>query len=104
MISRLALTLAVAAPWSSTAFAQVDPMNMMREAAANQVGVMEYCTKQGYTDVAAVTAQRAALGQLPAGTADTSKAEELGRGGIHLHERHVDEPRRLRHANPHHRP
>lgn len=66
------------------ALAQSDPMAAGRQAAANQLGVMEFCQAQGFADGDAVTAQRAAFGRLPpppAGSPPTDAAEALGRQG-----------------------
>lgn len=65
------------------ALAQTDQMAMMRAAAANQVGVMEYCQGRGDVSADAVTAQRAALAHLPGGGAgaEAGPAEALGRQG-----------------------
>ena len=54
---------------------------MVRAAAANQVGVMEYCQGRGDVGADAVEAQRAAFAHIPAGTAPSAEAEALGKQG-----------------------
>jgi hypothetical protein len=77
----LGVVAAAVAPVAASA--QGDMMAMARSAAANQLGVMEYCQKQGFADDAAVAAQRSSISRLPAGPAGESNdaAEALGRTG-----------------------
>lgn len=82
MIHRFAaLGLLASAICAAPAMAQTDPM--ARTAAANELGVLEYCQGQGHVDQTAVTAQRATLARLPAsaGAAPTDAAEALGKQG-----------------------
>ncbi len=79
-----AATLAAAA---SPALAQIDPMAMARTASANQLGVMEYCQSHGWTDQAAVEAQRKSSASLPpasTGTDALAAAEATGKQGFFL--------------------
>ena len=67
---------------SAGASAQTDQMAMAHQAAANQLGVLEYCQKQGYTDAAAIDAQRTVIARLPASPGvSTDAAEASGREG-----------------------
>ena len=70
-------TLSMAAP----ALAQTDPYAMAHAAAANQLGVMEYCQGRGDVGADAVTAQRSAVARLPASTVSTEADEALGKQG-----------------------
>ena len=63
------------------ASAQNDPMAMMKQAAANQLGLLEYCQAQGAVDDKPVTTQREMMAQLPASAAPTDAAEALGKQG-----------------------
>lgn len=84
MTSRFMQGAVLLAAMAAPAWAQTDPMASAREAAANQVGVMEYCQKEGYADADAVTAQRGVYAQLPpapAGAPSTDAAQALGRTG-----------------------
>jgi hypothetical protein len=66
---------------SALALAQGDPMAMMKQAAANQLGLLEYCQAQGAVDDKPVTTQREIMAQLPASAAPTDAAEALGKQG-----------------------
>ena len=79
--SIVALGASVLAVTSVPAFAQADQMAMMREMAANQLGVMEFCQDNGYVDADAVAAQRKALARVPQSGAANDAAEALGRKG-----------------------
>ncbi len=81
MMLRLLLLASVMLP--GAAFGQTDPMGMARIAAANQVGVMEYCQGRGWADQAAVDAQRSSLSGLPpaADTSGMASAEATGKAG-----------------------
>ncbi len=63
------------------AFAQTDLMAMARVAAANQLGVLEYCQGRGDVGADAVSVQRDAIARLPASSVPTDAAEALGREG-----------------------
>ncbi len=66
---------------ATLASAQNDPMAMMKQAAANQLGLLEYCQAQGAVDDKPVATQREIMAQLPASTAPTDAAEALGKQG-----------------------
>ena len=70
-----------AALWSSSSFAQTDMMAMSHNSAANQLGVLEYCQAQGYTDASAVTAQKGVIARMPAYSGSTEAAEASGKQG-----------------------
>ena len=79
-----AVTFALILASSAAAMAQGDPMAAARTAAANQIGVMEYCQGKGWADQADVDAQRASMADLttPAGnTREASAAEATGKSG-----------------------
>ena len=65
------------------ALAQSDPMEMAQVAAANQLGVMEYCQSKGWADQPAVDAERASLSGLPPATQTgiVAAAEDTGKEG-----------------------
>ncbi len=63
------------------ALAQTDMMAMAHESAANQLGVLEYCQAQGYTDGSAVLAQQGVISRLPAYAGSTAAAEATGKAG-----------------------
>ncbi len=82
--SRLAVTIAVLAPFAAApALAQSDPTSMAHAAAANQLGVLEYCQGQGDVDGTAVSAEQSVIGHLPTGAnaAADSAAEATGKTG-----------------------
>ena len=70
-------TVSVAAP----ALAQNDPYAAAHSAAANELGVMEYCQGRGDVGADAVTAQRSAIARLPASSANNDADEALGKQG-----------------------
>jgi len=82
-IGLLALGLSVGC--AGSAFAQATPtadqIDMLHRAAANQLGVLEYCQAQGNTDGAAVAAQKALMTKLPGSSSNTDDAEALGKQG-----------------------
>ncbi|MGI4793827.1 MAG: hypothetical protein ACRYG8_07030 [Janthinobacterium lividum] len=63
--------------------AQTDPMHLAYVSTANQVGVMEYCMGKGWSDQAAVDAQKQAVASLPPAKDKTglTEAEATGRRG-----------------------
>ncbi len=65
------------------ASAQTDQMASAHQAAANQLGILEYCHKQGYTDEGGVAAQKTVMSRLPASGpgVSTEAAEASGRQG-----------------------
>ena len=63
------------------ALAQTDMMAMAHEGAANQLGVLEYCQAQGYTDGSAVLAQQGVISRMPAYAGSTAAAEATGKTG-----------------------
>jgi hypothetical protein len=76
-----ATMLSLCAP---VAFAQSDPTQMAHVSASNELGVLEYCQGKGWTDQAAVDAQKKAISTLPAtsDTASITSAESTGKQGI----------------------
>lgn len=76
-----ALIAASAVFLAAPAFAQADMTMMARNAAANQLGVLEYCQANGHIDGSAITAQKTVITRLPAGTGSTDAAEALGKQG-----------------------
>ena len=81
---RLFLAACATLSFAGAARAQTDLFAPARQAAANQLGVMEFCQAQGHADAPAVTAQRDAIGRLPPappGAPPTDAAEALGREG-----------------------
>jgi hypothetical protein len=62
------------------ALAQTDTTMMMRNGAANELGVLEYCQSQGAIDGSAIAAQKQVMARLPAG-GPTDAAEATGREG-----------------------
>ena len=66
---------------ASLASAQNDPTAMMKQAAANQLGLLEYCQAQGAVDDKPISTQREIMAQLPASTAPIDAAEALGKQG-----------------------
>lgn len=76
-----ALIAATAVFLAAPAFAQADMTMMARNAAANQLGVLEYCQANGHIDGSAITAEKTAISRLPAGTGSTDAAEALGKQG-----------------------
>jgi hypothetical protein len=73
-----------------TATAQTtDPTQIAHLSAANQLGILEYCQGEGYTDQSAVDAEKKSISMLPAssGPPDTSSladAESTGKQGSFL--------------------
>jgi hypothetical protein len=63
------------------ALAQSDQFAMAHAAAANQLGVLEYCQTRGDVGADAVAAQRASIAHLPPSTTPTDAAEALGKQG-----------------------
>ncbi len=79
---RLAGLAALAAiSMAGLAHAQGDSYAMAHAAAANQLGVMEFCQGRGDVGPDAVAAQRGAIARLPAATASNEADEALGRQG-----------------------
>ena len=72
---------AAAACWAVPAMAQSDQMAMAHTAAANQLGVLEYCQEQGAVGPEAAEAERRSIRRLPASAVDTGAAERLGKQG-----------------------
>jgi hypothetical protein len=75
----LAFSLVVGA--SSPSLAQTDMAAMGRVAAANNLGILEYCQDQGHVGPEAVAAEKDAIGRMPASGAPTDAAEALGKQG-----------------------
>ena len=71
------LMIGAAAP----ALAQTDTATMAQVAAANQLGVLEYCQTQGFVDAATVSAEKDVIARMPASPASTGDAEALGKQG-----------------------
>ncbi len=78
---RFALFVAGCVCLPGLALAQTDMMAMAHDSAANQLGVLEYCQAQGYTDGSAVLAQQGVISRLPAYTGSTAAAEATGKTG-----------------------
>ena len=76
------LALAITACGMAPALAQVDPAATAHAAAANQLGILEYCQGRGDVDADAVIGERGVITRLPASSAPTDAAEALGRQGI----------------------
>ncbi len=66
--------------------AQGDQMHLLHLAAANQLGVIEYCQNQGFVDSATVDAQKRIQTSLPPATDSTGldDAENTGKQGTIL--------------------
>lgn len=64
-----------------TAHAQTDQVAQAHQAAANQLGVLEYCRGRGDVADVAIEAERRSIARLPPSSADAQPAEALGRGG-----------------------
>ncbi len=77
----VALTAVAAVSLAGQALAQTDPYAMAHAAAANQLGVMEYCQGRGDVGADAVAAQRSAIARLPASTTSNDADEALGKQG-----------------------
>jgi hypothetical protein len=71
---------AIAAP---AARAQTDMNALLRNSAANELGILEYCQSTGHIDGSAIVAQRTVIARLPAG-GSTDEAEALGKQGTLL--------------------
>ena len=80
-VTTVAVALLMAPFCSVASFAQGDPMAMMHQMAANQLGLLEYCKAQGAIDDAPLAAQKEAMAQLPPATGSTDTAEQLGKQG-----------------------
>ncbi len=78
---RLGLAVAAGLCLPVLAAAQTDMMAMAHDSAANQLGVLEYCHAQGYTDGSAVLAQQGVIARLPAYGGSTAAAEATGKTG-----------------------
>ncbi len=86
MFRTIILASAIVPFWSVSALAQGDQMHMLYLAAANQLGVIEYCQSQGFVDSATVDAQKKIQTALPAATDTTGidDAESVGKQGTIL--------------------
>ena len=87
MLLRTTMLAAVIVPLGAVAAAaQSDPMHMLHLAAANQLGVIEYCQSQGWVDSATVDAQKKISASLPASNDSTGidDAESTGKDGTLL--------------------
>jgi hypothetical protein len=62
------------------ALAQTDMNMMARNAAANELGVLEFCHSNGSIDDSAIAAQKQVVARMPAG-GPTDAAEEAGKNG-----------------------
>lgn len=81
MIKRtLSVTVLASSLLSLPALAQTDTTTMIRNSAANQLGVLEYCQSQGAIDGSAIAAQKQVMTRLPAG-GPSDAAEATGRAG-----------------------
>ncbi len=84
MFARVSTLVAFAVCAAAPALAQTDPTAMAHAAAANQLGVMEYCQGRGEVGADAVAAQRSSLARLPASAANNDADETLGKQGTLL--------------------
>ena len=75
------LAVVVSLGTSVSAWAQTDPMAMGRMAAANQLGVLQYCQSQGAVGPDAVSAEREVMARMPASNVSTDSAEAQGKQG-----------------------
>ncbi len=64
--------------------AQADTTSIGRSAAANELGVLEYCQARGQGDGSAIAAQKSAILRFPADSGSTDDAEALGKQGVLL--------------------
>ncbi len=83
-MTRIFLMAAFALPLGAVAAAaQNDPAQMAHMQASNELGVLEYCQSNGWTDQAAVDAQKKAISVLPASsnTSGLADAEATGKQG-----------------------
>ena len=82
MSARIAVPAILAAAIAAgPALAQGDPYAAAHAAAANQLGVMEYCQTRGDVGPDAVAAQRDALARLPPSAGSNAADEALGKQG-----------------------
>ncbi len=84
MLFRMTILAAAVIPLGSVAaLAQSDPMKMLHLAAANQLGLIEYCQSHGWVDSATVDAQKKISAGLPPITDSSgiSDAEDEGKQG-----------------------
>ena len=75
------LLLAMTASCIAPAYAQGDAIAMAHAAAANQLGVLEYCQGRGDVGADALQAERSVLSHMPPSPVSTTEAEALGRQG-----------------------
>ncbi len=83
-MTRIFLMAALALPLGAVAAAaQSDPTQMAHMSASNELGVLEYCQSNGWTDQAAVDAQKKSIAALPASTntSGLAGAEATGKQG-----------------------
>jgi hypothetical protein len=73
----IAILCAIGAP----ALAQTDTIAMGRIAAANQLGVLEYCQANGDVGPDAVSAEKDVISHMPASAVSTESAEAIGKQG-----------------------
>ena len=66
---------------SFPALAQTDNVAVAHQAAANQLGLIEYCRGRGDVDDAALEAERSSIARLPPSNVDTTAAESSGKSG-----------------------
>ncbi len=67
---------------AGSALTQADAYAIAHAAAANQLGVLEYCQGRGDVGPDAVAAQRSAMARLPASTMSNDADEALGKQGM----------------------
>ena len=79
MLSRYAFALALLA--TTPALAQGDPAAMGRSAAANQLGVLEFCQSNGDVGDDAIAAEKDVISRTPGSATPTDSAEALGKQG-----------------------
>ena len=66
----------------ASARAQTDGASTAHLAAANQLGVLEYCQSQGFIDGAPISSERDIIARLPASSVATGDAEATGKSGV----------------------
>ena len=66
------------------AWAQTDAASMAHLAAANQLGVLEYCQSQGAIDGTPIASEKTIMTHLPASSVATTDAEATGKSGTLL--------------------
>jgi hypothetical protein len=66
---------------AAPALAQGDPAAIGHMAAANQLGILEYCLSEGNVGADTVSAEKDVISRMPVSSVSTSSAEALGKQG-----------------------